>query len=271
MARHCAARKPVQPDAHMSKSTERFSTRVDNYVRYRPGYPAAAIDLLQRRCGLNGGAVVADLGSGTGILTQLLLPHAAQVAAVEPNDPMRAAAEAALSGDPHFLSIKGTAEATTLADASVDLVVAGQAFHWFKVAPARDEALRITRPGAHGALLWNEHRSQGSPFLADYEQLLRRHASEYDAVVGSRVDELSMREYLGGAMQCATFPNQQSFDYPGLLGRLMSSSYAPEPGHPEHEPLLEGLARVFAAHQQGGRVLFPYVTLVYFAQLKDRS
>ena len=252
----------------MSRSTERFSSRVDDYVRYRPSYPPAAIELLQQRCGLNPRAVVADIGSGTGILTRLLLPHAAQVAAVEPNDPMRAAAEAASAGDARFLSVKGTAEATTLGDASIDLVVAGQAFHWFKVARARTEALRITRPGAAGALLWNEHPVSGSPFLAGYERLLRRHASEYDAVVGSRVDEPAMREFLGGAMQCATFPNQQSFDYEGLRGRLMSSSYAPEPGHPEHEPLLAGLAQLFAAHQQGGRILFPYVTLVYFARLR---
>jgi hypothetical protein len=87
-------------------------------------------------------------------------------------------------------------------------------------------------------------------------------------VVGSRVDEPAMREYLGGSTECARFPNQQSFDYAGLVGRLMSSSYAPEPGHPEHEPLLAGLERVFARHQHEGRIVFPYVTLVYFAQLK---
>jgi SAM-dependent methyltransferase len=255
----------------MSTPTERFSSRVDNYVRYRPSYPAGAIRLLQQRCGLNSSAVVADLGAGTGILTRLLLPHAAQVLAVEPNDPMRAAAEATLGTDPRFRSVKGTAEASTLADASVDLVVAGQAFHWFKLAPARQEALRITRAGAWGALLWNEHPVDGSAFLADYARLLRRHASEYDAVVGSRVDEPAMREYLGGAMACATFPNQQRFDYPGLLGRLMSSSYAPEPGHPQHEPLVTGLAELFAAHQQGGHVLFPYVTLVYYARLRPQG
>ncbi len=252
----------------MVASTERFSSRVDNYVRYRPSYPPAAIQLLQRRCGLAPTAVVADLGSGTGILTRLLLPCAAQVLAVEPNDPMRAAAEAALAGERGFVSVKGTAEATTLGPGSVDLLVAGQAFHWFKVAAARAEALRITRPGAYAALLWNEHPTGGSPFLADYERLLRRHASEYDAVVGSRVDEPAMREYLGGAMECVSFPNQQSFDFEGLVGRCMSSSYAPEPGHPEHEPLLAGLARLFVAHQQDGRILFPYVTLVYFAQLQ---
>jgi SAM-dependent methyltransferase len=252
----------------MAESTERFSSRVDNYVRYRPSYPPAAIELLQQRCGLNARAVVADIGSGTGILTALLLPHAAKVAAVEPNGPMRAAAEVALGGDSRFVSVRGTAEATTLGDGSIDLVVAGQAFHWFKVEPARAEALRITRAGAFGALLWNEHPTHGSAFLADYERLLRRHASEYDAVVGSRVDEPAMRKFLGGSMECAKFANQQSFDYEGLLGRLMSSSYAPEAGHPQHEPLLAGLAGVFAAHAQGGRILFPYVTLVYFGQLR---
>ncbi|HEY2807555.1 MAG TPA: class I SAM-dependent methyltransferase [Steroidobacteraceae bacterium] len=252
----------------MVSPTERFSSRVDNYVRYRPSYPPEAIGLLQQRCGLNLRAAVADLGSGTGILTRLLLPCAAQVMAVEPNDPMRAAAEAALAEDPAFMSVKGTAEATTLGGASIDLVVAGQAFHWFEVGRARAEALRITRPGAHAALLWNEHPPRGSPFLTDYERLLRRHASEYDAVVGGRVHEPAMREYLGGAMECVSFPNQQSFDFEGLLGRCMSSSYAPEPGHPEHEPLLAGLARLFVAHQNEGRILFPYVTLVYFAQLQ---
>jgi SAM-dependent methyltransferase len=255
----------------MSSSTERFSSRVDNYVRYRPSYPPAAIALLRERCGLDRRSAVADIGSGTGILTGLLLPHAAQVFAVEPNAPMRAAADVALGGDARFVSVPGTAEATTLAADSIDLVVAGQAFHWFKVAPARAEALRITRAGAFGALLWNEHPAAGSRFLADYERLLRRHASEYDAVVGSRVDEAAMREYLGGAMQCERFPNQQSFDHEGLVGRVMSSSYAPEPGHPEHLPLLAGLEDVFARHQQDGRIIFPYVTLVYFGPLRAKG
>ena len=252
----------------ITNSTERFSSRVDNYVRYRPSYPPGAIELLRQHCGLTRGAVVADIGSGTGILTQLLLPHAARVVAVEPNEPMRAAAESALRADPRFVSVHGGAEATTLQSESVDLVVAGQAFHWFKVGPARVEALRIARPGAHGALLWNEHRTNGSPFLADYERLLRHHAPEYDAVLGSRVDESAMREFLGGSMERASFLNQRSFSFEGLRGLLMSASYAPEAGHPEHEPLLAGLAKVFAAHQEDGRVLFPYVTLVYFAPLK---
>jgi SAM-dependent methyltransferase len=251
--------------------TERFSSRVENYVRYRPSYPPAAMALLQERCGLGPGAAVADLGSGTGILTQLLLASGAQVFGVEPNDGMRAAAEVLLAGAPRFHSVRGTAEDTTLAPDSVDLVVAGQAFHWFKVEPARREALRVLRAGGYGALLWNEHPSEGSAFLQDFERLARAHAPEYEQVVGSRADEGAMREFLGGAMQLATFPNQQRFDYPGLIGRLMSSSWAPEAGHPQHAPLLAGMREVFERHARNGTVIFPYLTLVYYGRMRPPS
>ncbi len=249
--------------------TQRFSSRVENYVRYRPDYPSAALALLRQRCGLSAHAVVADLGSGTGILTRQLLKSGAQVIGVEPNGGMRAAAEALLAGAARFTSVNGTAEDTTLPAYSVDLIVAGQAFHWFQVERARREALRIIRPGGWGALLWNEHPSGGSVFLADYEALVRRYAPEYDAVAGSRADEAAMRAYFGGEVQQARFANQQVFDFDGLLGRLMSSSYAPEPGEAAHEPLVAGLREVFARHARAGAVVFPYVTLVYFARLRE--
>jgi SAM-dependent methyltransferase len=248
--------------------TQRFSSRVDNYVRYRPSYPPAALALLEQRCGLNAQAVVADVGSGTGILTRLLLERGAQVIGVEPNDGMRAAAESALAGNARFRSVSGSAEATGLGAGSVDLLVAAQAFHWFKIEAARGEALRVIRPGGWGALLWNEHPSSGNAFLGDYEALVRRHAPEFDQVVGSRADEAGMRAFFGGAMELASFANQQVFDYEGLVGRLLSSSYAPEPGHPQHEPMLAGLRQVFERHARDGTIIFPYVTLVYFAQLK---
>ena len=123
----------------MDKPTERFTSRADAYARYRPGYPPAAVTLLQQRCGLSAQAVVADVGSGTGILTALLLASGAQVFGIEPNDAMRAVAEASLQDWPRFRSVNGTAENTTLAPQSVDLLVAGQAFHWFDVPKARAE------------------------------------------------------------------------------------------------------------------------------------
>ena len=249
------------------RPTERFSSRADNYARYRPGYPAAALDLLEARCGLRPGARVADVGSGTGILTALLLARGARVAAVEPNDAMRAAAETALATQPGFVSLKGTAEATTLAAASVDLLVAGQAFHWFDVAGARREALRVVRAGAWGALLWNERPPQASGFFADYEALLLRYALEYAAIRASRADEAGMRAFFGGAMECARFANEQRLDYAGLAGRLMSSSYAPESGDPQHTPMLAALRALFERHARDGAIVFPYLTLVYFGPL----
>lgn len=252
----------------MSSPTERFSTRVDNYARYRPSYPEAAVELLALRCGLIPGSQVADLGSGTGILSALLLGRGARVYAVEPNEGMRAAAEARLAGRAGFASVEGSAEATTLSADSIDLILAGQAFHWFDAARARQEALRICRRGAWGALLWNERPKGRQGFLDAYDMLLRRHASEYDQIVASRADEDSMRAYFGGAMEKASFANEQVFDFEGLKGRLMSSSYAPEPGHPQHAPMLSGLRELFDRYQHGGRIVFPYETLVYFAQLK---
>jgi SAM-dependent methyltransferase len=252
----------------MPKPTERFTTRVDHYARYRPGYPAAAIALLKERCGLSAQAVVADVGSGTGILTELLLKSGARVFGVEPNDRMRVAAEAALHGYPRFVSVRGSAEETTLAAASIDLLAAGQAFHWFDPPRARAEALRVARDGAWGALLWNERPLEPPAFLNDYEALLHKHAAEYARITASRADEGRMREFFGGSMEVSAFPNQQVFDFEGLQGRLMSSSYAPEHGHPEHAPMMAGLRVVFDRHARHGKVVFPYRTLVYYGRLK---
>lgn len=250
------------------RPSERFSSRADDYARYRPSYPPAALELLQQRCGLVPGAVVADVGSGTGILTELLLKCGAEVFAVEPNERMRAAAEAHLTHAPRFHSVAGSAEATTLAAASVDLLVAGQAFHWFDPQRARIEALRVVRPGAWGALLWNERPPEATPFLADYEALLKRYAPEYTRITANRADVATMREFLSAAMEVSVFANQQILDFEGLRGRLMSSSYAPEPGSPDCEPMIEMLREVFARHERDGRITMPYSTLVYFAPMR---
>ena len=247
-------------------STLRFSSRVDNYVKYRPAYPTGVIGLLRERCGLERGSTVADLGSGTGILTALLLDAGAHVLAVEPNSEMRGAAERLLGARPGFRSVAGTAEASTLEAHSVGLVVAGQAFHWFDPGRARQEAVRILAAGGWAALMWNEAPEEPTPFLADYDALLHRHTPEYEKVRALRAQEADIREFFGGRFERAVFANRQIFDFEGLKGRLMSSSYAPEPGDPQHEPMIAGLRQVFERHQDGGKILFPYRTLVFFGQ-----
>ena len=251
----------------MLSSTERFSTRVENYIKYRPGYPPALLDMLRVKCGLGATSRVADIGSGTGILTEPLLETGAEVYAVEPNKEMRTAAERLLSDYGRFRSIDGSAEATTLPPACVDLITASQAFHWFDVPRARREFGRILDSPGWVVLVWNERPVDAGAFLDDYESLLRRHAAEYDRVTNMRADESKIRELFGRAPETAVFPNRQTFDFAGLHGRLMSSSYAPEPGHPEHEPMIAGLRDLFERHHRGGKVLFPYRTLVYYGKL----
>lgn len=250
-----------------SNATSRFSDRVENYVRYRPGYPAEALQALKDECGLTVNHVIADIASGTGIWSRVLLENGNRVLGVEPNAEMRQAGERLLTDFPRFTSVTGTAEATTLADASVDFVTAAQAAHWFDRARARREFARILKPGGWLVLLWNERVTDGTPFLRDYEQLLLTYATDYADVRHERTTE-SVNEFFDPVpFRERVFAMRQEFGYAGLEGRLMSSSYAPGPGHPKHAPMLEELRRVFEAHAVDGRVAVEYRTRVYCGTL----
>jgi SAM-dependent methyltransferase len=251
----------------MLSPTQRFSNRVEDYVRYRPGYPREVIELLRAECNLTLDSVVADIGSGTGKLTELLLPHAKRVVAIEPNLEMREAGERLLETHPNFVSVAGAAEVTTLAGHSVDLIVAGQAFHWFDRERARTEFGRILKPGGSIALIWNGLQTSSTPFLAAYEALLREFAPEYERVNHRNVDLRKLREFFGREPQFRSFPYFQNFDFVGLRGRLLSSSYVPAEGDPGSAAMLKQLRAIFDAHQQDGQVVFLYDTLVYFGQL----
>ncbi len=157
----------------MENALPHFSRRVENYIKYRPRYPQTIIALLQRECHLTTTAVIADIGSGTGLLTEVFLKNGHRVFGVEPDSEMRAAAEYLLQRYRHFTSISATAEATTLADHSVDVVTAGQAFHWFDREQARREFLRILVPNGYVVLVWNIQRTAGTPFLAALEHFGR--------------------------------------------------------------------------------------------------
>ncbi|MGA8767966.1 MAG: class I SAM-dependent methyltransferase [Candidatus Acidiferrales bacterium] len=250
-------------------SKERFSNRVEDYVRYRPGYPRAVLDLLREECGLAPESVVADIGSGTGILTQMLLENGNVVYGVEPNAEMRAAGECLLQRYARFRSVAGSAEATTLPDASVDFVFVGQAFHWFEPKAARAEFERVLRPRGWIAVIWNERKKDATPFLREYETFLRTFGTDYEKVSEKYPQDRSMRKFFGaGAGGKKSFANEQVFDFDGLRGRLLSSSYSPPKGHPQHEPMLEALEKLFAEHAQDGRVRLEYLTHVYYGQLR---
>ena len=248
-------------------STQRFSSRVENYVRYRPGYPPGVIDLLANECGLSSASIVADIASGTGIFSRMLLENGNRVFGVEPNAGMRRAGEEFLRAYPRFLSLAGTAEATTLDDHSVDFVTAAQAAHWFDREKARREFIRICRPGGWTVLLWNERRTGSSPFLRAYEQLLVECGTDYQEVRSERTTQQIEAFFAPSRFQFRTFEYQQQFDYPALEGRLLSSSYTPQAGDAKFAPMLRQLRRIFDEHQVGGQVTFEYDTRVYCGQL----
>ncbi len=251
----------------MTDSTTYFSGRVESYIRYRPSYPPAIIDLLVEDCGLSRDWIVADIGSGPGNLTRLFLDYGARVYAVEPNQEMREAGERLLGALPGFTSVDGTAEATRLPEASVDLVTAGQAFHWFDSQRAGAEFRRILRPPQWVALVWNERRNGSSPFLTALDQFLARYVRSVTQRREAGSADALQEFFAPGTYREATFDNQQVFDFAGFCGRVMSSSYAPLPGEPGHTELLEQLRALFDTHEDGGTVTFEYETQVYYGRL----
>ena len=249
--------------------TERFSDRVDLYERFRPAYPAAIVPFLQRSIGLSSEIVIADIGSGTGLLAELFLRAGNEVYAVEPNDEMRAVAESRFSSLENFRSIKAVAEATTLPDRSIGLITAGQAFHWFELDAARREFRRILQPDGWVALVYNSWNVPDSPVAADYAALMNRYGVDYERVKRqNRLGDETVRFFGGDGPRKESFPNDQGYDLEALYGRAFSSSYAPLSGHPSHDPLVEGLRQLFDDHAVDGRLQFPYITTVYWGKLR---
>ena len=244
--------------------TLRFSDRVDDYVKYRPGYPAVVLDWLEEASGLKQQSIIADVGSGTGIFTRLLLERNYTVYAVEPNDAMRVAAEEALNGVPGFHSVKGTAEATGLDADSVDLIVCAQAFHWFNNGATLDEFRRILKPEGHFALIWNNRDTGADAFAVAYDALLKNSSIDYNKVNHQNVGDIDFKAFFkDGEYTVTTYPNEQVFDEVGLIGRAYSSSYVPAVDTEAGQRFLVLLKELFAKYSVGGEVVFRYGTEIY--------
>ena len=252
----------------MLDPTKRFSKRVENYIKYRPGYPAEIIPLLEAEGTLTPKSVVADLGSGPGFLTELFLKYGNEVFGVEPNADMRGAGERVLAKYPNFISIDASAEATTLPDHSIDLIASGQAFHWFDRAKAKPEFRRILKPGGWVVLVWNGFRVETSPLNNGYQEIVLRYGTDYKEVAreitGVDVESFFAPE----ACKIAHFAFKQVFDFEGLKGRLLSSSYAPESSDPSFDRMIEELGVLFDANQKDGEIDFNYETEVYYGQVR---
>jgi SAM-dependent methyltransferase len=247
------------------KSTARFSDRVANYVKFRPGYPSALLSLLENETGFDQQKDIADIGSGTGLLSKLFLGNDNLVYGVEPNDEMRNAAEKLLDDFINFVSINGTAENTALADESVDLITSGQAFHWFDSGRAKLEFMRILKPGGYVVLIWNERVKSDSPVMEGYEKLLLKHGTDYLKVKHENLTNKDFNKFYGVKnFKLARLDNYQIFDYAGLKGRLLSSSYI----SPDNKKMIAELKNLFDKTNKGGKIKFEYETKVYYGKIK---
>jgi ubiquinone/menaquinone biosynthesis C-methylase UbiE len=251
------------------KPTERFSSRVDAYQKYRPDYPQSLVPEIIKQGGLDGAAVIADFGSGTGIFTRHLLNAGLKVFAVEPNPEMRAAAETALSDDSCFTSVAGSAEDSGLESSSVDLITAAQAFHWFNSETARQEFSRVLKPGGQLALIWNK-RKISQPFQQTYDAILRELAPEYGKVNHMNLTETDIQRFFAtDSMQRIVLDNSQQLDFAGLLGRLKSTSYCPDEKSPQYMMLATELLSLFDQFAIDGKIAFEYDTELYIGQISS--
>ncbi|HQU91271.1 MAG TPA: methyltransferase domain-containing protein [Pyrinomonadaceae bacterium] len=249
-----------------SDSVERFSNRVENYVKYRPSYPAEVLNVFRDEMGLNSESLVADIGSGTGISSKLFLDSGNVVYGVEPNAKMREAAAEFLAAYPNFYSIDGTSTATNLFNASVNIITAAQAFHWFEPEPTRKEFKRILKPGGWVALMWNERQLDTTPFLIEYEKLLLKYANDYTKVRHDNINETTLKNYFQGDFRTATFANKQVLDFDGIKGRVSSSLYMPSESDRQYSAMVEELQTLFDKHAENDRIQVFYDTNVFYKQ-----
>jgi ubiquinone/menaquinone biosynthesis C-methylase UbiE len=253
----------------MTNSKNRFDGRASNYVNYRPSYPQEAIEVIIAAGSLESGEKVADIGSGTGIFSELLVKAGFDVFAVEPNEHMRTAAEDLMKGhnEARFHSVAGSAEQTTLDDHSVGVITAAQAFHWFDPETTRIEMQRILRHDGWLALIWNQ-RDTRTPFQQAYEAVLRQYVPDYDHLVHTRINDGMIAEFFEeSTLQTQSLLNRQILDLDGLLGRMSSSSYVPSPDLPAFDRIVDDLTALFEQNQQNGKVAFDYETRLFIGQL----
>lgn len=251
----------------MSDTIERFSNRVENYVKYRPSYPPEVLDLFRDEMNLQTHSAIADIGSGTGISSKIFLENGNSVYGVEPNAIMREAAEEFLKDFPRFTSIDGTSENSNLPDNSVDFVIAAQAFHWFDKEKTRPEFKRILRENGFVALIWNERQLDTNEFLIDYENLLKKFGSDYEKVRHDNLDEKMFRDFFQTEFQSRTFLNVQTLDFQGLKGRILSSSYMPSETDALFSPMINELKLLFENHAEKGKIQVLYNTNIFFTRI----
>ncbi len=251
----------------MANTVERFSNRVENYIKYRPNYPKEILEVFRGEMNWQENSAVADIGSGTGISARLFLENGNEVFGVEPNAAMREAAEEFLKNFPKFQSVDGTAENTNLPDNSVDFVIAAQAFHWFDKNKTPTEFRRILREDGFVVLIWNERQLDSNAFLRDYEELLKKYGTDYEKVRHDNLDKEIFEKSFQADFSVKTFLNVQTLDFEGLKGRVLSSSYMPSENDSRFKPMIIELQRLFEKYAESGKIQILYNTNIFYSRL----
>lgn len=250
------------------KNTEKFTNKSALYSKYRPRYPEAAIRLLKASAETGSAAVVADVGAGTGILTKQLAGHVKKVYAVEPNRDMRAACQKYCHSEKNIEVVNGSAEQTTLADKSADLITVAQAFHWFDKEKTKHEFRRILKPHGKAALIWNS-REENEPLIKEDRLLFERLCPNFTGFSGgSRFSEQAYDDFFKiGSRAYHVFPNDLIMTIDDYIGRNLSASYAPFKGDENYKYFIEGLTRLFNKYSRKGRLVFPQKTYLYIGEV----
>jgi SAM-dependent methyltransferase len=238
-----------------------FSSKVGDYRASRPDYPPELFDALSSRCGLNARSLVVDVGAGTGLLTRGLLARRCRVIAVEPNAEMRRACDEALSGISGYRSVEGCAETMPLETASADLVTAAQAFHWFEVARARDECLRVLRRDGQVALIWND-RLSSDPLHVALDALFAEFGGEKRAALVAHEDRKDVPAFFGGDVAELRWPHEQRLDSEALVSLVFSRSHTPARDSDRGRQVEARTRDLFAAHAIDDRVVVRYTTVM---------
>ena len=242
----------------------RFSNRVENYVKYRPNYPKEMIKFLSDTIGLAKGHIIADIGSGTGISSKIFLDNGNEVYGVEPNAEMRAAGEKYLSNYANFHSIEASSEDTKLESKSIDMIISGQAFHWFEPEATKKEFLRILKPDGYVVIFSNRRKPSNSQFMSDYTELISKYSQkEFNYPLNRDIPNFFNLKPIHEVI----FPNIQIFNLERLKGDLASYSYIPSEEDPRFNSMISEFQLLFEKYNNNGILNFHYETVLYYCKM----
>jgi len=245
-----------------------FKEKAADYTASRPDYPAAFFETLKTICPPQEDTTVADIGSGTGILTEALLRSGYRVTAIEPNTEMRQMSDLRLGQLPGYRSLAGSAENTSLPSASVHLITAAQAFHWFDIARARTEFLRVLTPNGQVALIWND-RLPDDPLHVALNEIFKECGGDKRNALLTREDNSDVPRFFGSTTpQQFTWPHAHHLEREGLLSLAFSRSYFPGRQTPAGLAATDRLSQIFDRLATNGTVTVPYRTTAFIGRPK---